>query len=1571
MKTDPEVTEEAPSVPHDTHHDEDVEDAGEEVCMREMVKAEVAALQEAAKEFKHEATLASLQDCGQSPITMWEVCCRPTSTLTAECQNSGMVGLRKSIENGYDLEKRSTAEKLKEELKRERPRRLWFSLRCTEWTLIQNINQRTEAQRELLRKRRQKARRMAKHGLEVIEEGVKEDPQTKFYWEWPKNAYAGWRSPEMLHFLRTMTELGVRIYWTEIHGCMHGLKSPEGEYLNKPWYVMTNDANFHHHCRLLCDHSHEHREGGIVGIGSKAVASTAYYPKSMVKNIVKVWKGEDEQWRRKRQSPHLAAELFQMEAFVTENEMNTEAPPRQEEGVEDISKEKRDRSIALLHKLHRAAGHPTNQALARLCKERGMPKWMVTLALNLQCQACVDNQRGEQKILPYSLGAKPAPWQVVALDVTEMVFPHHNFKVRFLVMVDMVMKFASMKLIWKGSISDAGTDSGRTLVNAFVEGWLLHRPRPQWVLVDPQTSLSAGDFVNFMELTGIGVSVTPGEAHWQAGTVESIIRVLKNVMKKMRNQHPEIDPEICAGLAVNSHNTQSKVKGFSPVQWAYGTNANWDEGHMGPIEYNAQSQHVPYKFWMTHRLRSQAEDVWRKAQATEAWTRLKNASSRPSRTFHVGQWVCVWRTAIWRTRKKNINPEPRYVGPGRICLIEPAILAENQSAVYWVLLGTRVWRCAPEQLRLATPQEITLEELGDKALTVPVMEQLRRTTKVTDVTKEPGYPLGGDRLPGVPPTADEAMEEIPEREGRAQLPQEWHDDMRRMQDRMERHKRRRDEERDRRSVSMETWRWKQLISVNENRRREGLPPIMELPPIPHSSEDDLAVFADGTVFHQLDGDNDAPITEECYQVVVEKIKELEETLRATEERNRLREQIAQEKRNEQILFNHFAEACDRGDEVCEMVLELDDWKEFLNGGHVYTKQMMASTKEINWKTLQPHHKPLVLESMARELAEVLQSQALKAVTEKVPAEELQRRSIPMRWLLTWKPLDEYSDPSKEPQPGIIRDDGMAKAKARIVLIGYKHPDLAKRDPRTGKSLLQTSSPTLSRMGRNLMLQSGAIDRHTLECADAKSAFLQAEHHIGSTRLYTTAVDEISNALHVPYGTAVEIVGAIYGLTNAPRVFWLDADQRLQKEGGEPHGIDRCLWVFRNRHGRVCGRVGAHVDDFIIMGDHSDPDWIRIRDRIKQMYRWSPWKRGNFIFAGVQLTQLQNFDILLSQEHFCEELRPVEIANERQRPKDDTLSAKELSQARGLVMKAQWRAIQTAPQYCARIGLASSALAKANLEVLKEANAIVKELKKTSKDGLIFHSFSDENLSWHQVIFLHFCDAAKGNRVDGTDTGGYVTAVASPRILDGKEARMSIVDYKSWKLDRPSKGSNGAETQALYEGEDKAWKSRLFWSLLHGHRLSRTNADHLSSLVESLLITDSRGCYDALSNSDSSLLGMNSAKSGVELMSVQRGLRDGSNSYATWVPSDMNLADVLTKVSYESFKTYALWNARKSWIVKFNSEFVSARKQQKLRQQQGKPKHALMDPTPQEDEFDLSCDWPSRDLPAPSVSPSIP
>ena len=268
------------------------------------------------------------------------------------------------------------------------------------------------------------------------------------------------------------------------------------------------------------------------------------------------------------------------------------------------------------------------------------------------------------------------------------------------------------------------------------------------------------------------------------------------------------------------------------------------------------------------------------------------------------------------------------------------------------------------------------------------------------------------------------------------------------------------------------------------------------------------------------------------------------------------------------------------------------------------------------------------------------------------------------------------------------------------------------------------------------------------------------------------------------------------------------------------------------------------------------------------------------------------------------------------------------------MKAQWRAIQSAPQYCARIGLLASSLKSPTLKELKEANSIMRELRKTAKEDLVFHTFSEDGrpIDWRDVIALHFGDASQHNRPCGGSTGGYVTGFTNQTILRGCESKVSLIDWRSWKLDRPAKGSNSAEGQAIYETEDRGWKNRLFWAIINGEILTRKNADELASQIESLLVMDSRGCYDAITLSDSVMLGMANSRTGLEMLHVQQGTDEFSRCYPTWVPGDLNLADSLTKNTYESYKVMSLYHANKTWVVRFNQEFVSARKAQRLRKQ---------------------------------------
>ena len=162
------------------------------------------------------------------------------------------------------------------------------------------------------------------------------------------------------------------------------------------------------------------------------------------------------------------------------------------------------------------------------------------------------------------------------------------------------------------------------------------------------------------------------------------------------------------------------------------------------------------------------------------------------------------------------------------------------------------------------------------------------------------------------------------------------------------------------------------------------------------------------------------------------------------------------------------------------------------------------------------------------------------------------------------------------------------------------------------------------------------------------------------------------------------------------------------------------------------------------------------------------------------------------------------------------------------MKAQWRAVQSAPQLCARVGLANTALALApTVARLKEA--------------LIFHTFNQgrkDKLKWHELVQVTWADAGKGDRSDGSSTGGLVIAMAAPEIMSGRESPVSMLDWRSWKLDRKAVGTNGAEAQAVYEGEDKGWKCRVLWANMNGAQLLHGEQNAVGALTKSLLIMDS-------------------------------------------------------------------------------------------------------------------------------------
>eukprot|EP00959_Pyramimonas_sp_CCMP1952_P338528 7089581-Pyramimonas_sp.AAC.1 len=127
------------------------------------------------------------------------------------------------------------------------------------------------------------------------------------------------------------------------------------------------------------------------------------------------------------------------------------------------------------------------------------------------------------------------------------------------------------------------------------------------------------------------------------------------------------------------------------------------------------------------------------------------------------------------------------------------------------------------------------------------------------------------------------------------------------------------------------------------------------------------------------------------------------------------------------------------------------------------------------------------------------------------------------------------------------------------------------------------------------------------------------------------------------------------------------------------------------------------------------------------------------------------------------------------------------------------------------------------------------------------------------------------------------------------ANVSILGWRSFKLPRNISGSNNNETQSTAFGDEMLWLSRLMWAELHGVEPTRWKLDDTVKTVPGMLITDSRGIYDAILKSESPQLGMRSFRSGEGARGIKEHILRTDVSFR-WV-TGLAMSDSLTKPGY--------------------------------------------------------------------------
>ena len=571
-----------------------------------------------------------------------------------------------------------------------------------------------------------------------------------------------------------------------------------------------------------------------------------------------------------------------------------------------------------------------------------------------------------------------------------------------------------------------------------------------------------------------------------------------------------------------------------------------------------------------------------------------------------------------------------------------------------------------------------------------------------------------------------------------------------------------------------------------------------------------------------------------------------------------------------------------------------EWRKIVKDPSKFIAKKVAKGVEVSWQKLSPEQRRAMTAAQAVEIKEWVASKVCEGAVGKVPESRLMR----MRWVLTFKETETK---------------GQVKAKARLVVLGFTDPDVG---------LVNVRSPTLTRRGRQLLLAMSVHKGWSFLKADAKTAFLQGTATQRQRGIFGIPVPELREALGLEQGQAVQFLKAAYGLTIAPREFYLFVHEILIDLGMERLLTEPCLWRLRvldpkTQELRTVGLVGAHVDDFLMVGNESHTAWEGFLNSFHDRMRWSPWEVPPMNHCGVHMRLTEDGGWRLDQEEFCEGINQV-----AENGKSKDLTEEERRQCRAVLGSAQWRVYQTAPHHAAKLSHLQSSLPRGDRETLREINRFTRELYSQKDVHLQTFDLGAENDD--DIVAVGWSDAALANRVDLGSTGGMIVGLVHRSMVDdGVKGKVNLISWSSSRLKRVCRSSLAAETQALSETEQELMFVRIMWREMLGDVLDLRDPSSAARKMRGVLVIDAKALYDSIQQGDLPSFQSKEKYTALEVLSLTQNL-DQQGTVLRWCNSDMQLADGMTKIGAQDRMRRFLQQGQE-WNVVYDPTFTAAKK----------------------------------------------
>ena len=1425
---------------------------------------EVSLMQWSPKQ--HRQLLAQLKerhdDRGtDQPYHVIEVFSPPRFAL--ECSKQGWKCLSADLCTGWDFRRIADRQKMKDILEKNPPELLVLCPPCT-WAGGWFHLNKHKMNPEEVREKERLTHLFINFCRELIDIQLKHHKRVMF--EHPKSSIA-WQL--LQKHLTTMIPV-------DLHMCCYRMGLPGGDLIRKATRLLVSHADMEVLART-CPGANDHRHrvhqtiaGSHPSVGSISKFAGQYAP-AFVKAVLDTVK-----------------ELPRSDVLIVQDSI---AECLVASRLDELNAEDANQVIASIKKLHQNLGHPPNNQLVRVLQHGGASSEAIRCAREFKCAHC-DSQVRPRPALPGQTHRVTEFNALVGVDIKYLNGWKTNQKVPAVNMIDYASSLQIVVPLFQSVTSEA-------IKTVIMERWVAWAGMPTEVIVDPAKPNLSDAFTVPLEISGSTTKITAADAHWQLGKTEVHGGWFGRVLDKVISDQCPQNREEWVDCVHASHckNQLIQVYGMTPSQFVFGKNPRIAENLLDePLEVIPATASL-YESAVAKQvaIRQSARKAVLELQDSKTLRLALAARPRVQTVFQPGSHVAYWRSQKWSNGV--LDNTCRWHGPATVL----GYVGRNLVIIH----KRQIFRCAPEQVRPSTCDELKLLEtpevslLGIKGLIeegkiqskqyIDLAPETYPTIGDAPIESEPAQPSSEPPLQvAVPQSVAEMNEPRPE-ESPELLNEEPENNV---------------------APASDPEIFKESETVVESPESTSAKPEAEPssygPAVRRRIPEKSGPFA---LYRpaRLSQEDFTDLMREVVPRLIEDVVNQEESSKVEESQGTKRELEVEDSGSSassskqprtrspdssvlsvsvvgetfavdeaailsvECLQNMDHPGCENltTDEVTSFreLFEQGSSSELLLAQYIQKK----ASKEIRGTGNPPAFQAKVDEAKLLEWNTITGKSAARIVYGQEAATVRRKHSdriMGSRYVITVKQ----------------EDDAPERVKARWCLQGYLDPDLGAK-AESG----DLQSPTLSQVGRNILFQLIASHGWKLQLGDIKGAFLAAGDLPAHYRpLYARLPP--GGIPGVPEDALIEVLGHVYGLNDSPSAWYKKLSSVLTQAGFEKSQFDNCLFYMREND-RLTGIYGVHVDD-CATGGHGEK-YQKALAYLKSHFEFRKWRDGNGEFCGAMYDQCQTtFQIRMSQEKFTQKLRPIHFTRERLSDRQSTLNPKEISCLRAVNGSLNWLSTQSRPDLAAQVSFSQQSFPEPCINDALAANHAVRRAKQHADQSIVFQNIPPEELA----IMCH-SDAAFGNAKAGATQAGYVISLTSKKMDQGLECPWTPVFWKSTRLPRLVSSTLSAEAQSMSLATSMCeWISLVLTEALDGKKFSHSywNKSNDRCII---LATDCKSLYDHLFSQSAPTL--DDRRTAIDIIIIRDSIKRLQASLR-WLPTDRMLADAMTKESPDAF-----------------------------------------------------------------------